>query len=125
MIRILVVEDDRLTAEMLTLHLSHQGYEVDHALNAPAALVLMRVQSYDMILLDFLLPGMDGLEFLHQLRRHPAWQRIPVLLVTAAPDADCQNLFQRCGPYPPVRVLRKPFEPEILLSVLEELLPTS
>jgi hypothetical protein len=81
--RLLVVEDEPANAELLRRVLERQGWIVVHASNGQEALHSVAQQRPDLILLDLMMPGMDGLEFLERLRRNPAAIAIPVLVLTA------------------------------------------
>jgi DNA-binding response OmpR family regulator len=78
--RILVVEDEVSLLESLEYSLKHEGYEVATAADGPAALNLAREFRPDVVLLDVMLPGLDGLEVCRRIRRESA---IPILMLTA------------------------------------------
>ena len=81
--RLLVVEDEPANAELLRRMLEKQGWKVDHAANGLDALNAVAHRRPRLILLDLLMPEMDGIAFLEQLRRNPLADSIPVLVVTA------------------------------------------
>lgn len=81
--RLLVVEDEPANAELLRRVLERQGWIVVHASNGQEALDAVAQQRPDLILLDLMMPRMDGLEFLERLRRNPVAIPIPVLVLTA------------------------------------------
>ncbi len=78
--RILLVEDDRSIAEPLIFGLEKEGFEVIHALDGYAGLRLARSMAPDVVLLDVMLPGLDGYEICRRLRQDST---VPVLMVTA------------------------------------------
>ncbi|OYU86697.1 MAG: DNA-binding response regulator, partial [Burkholderiales bacterium PBB5] len=78
--RILIVEDEAKTAAYISKGLTEQGYVVDHADNGTDGLHLALTGPYDLILLDVMLPGMDGLALLQQLRRQ---RDVPVFMLSA------------------------------------------
>jgi signal transduction histidine kinase/CheY-like chemotaxis protein len=81
--RLLVVEDvDELRA-LLASSLRLEGWTVDEAADGQEALVRLAEAPPDLVVLDLLMPGMDGFEFLARMRQHPAWRSIPVLVLTA------------------------------------------
>ncbi|HJT62424.1 MAG TPA: response regulator, partial [Burkholderiales bacterium] len=82
--RILVVDDQRTNAEMVSGLLRNLGYDVEVALDAEAALALVRSKGTDLVISDILMPRMDGYEFVRQLRANPATTLLPVILVTSA-----------------------------------------
>ena len=79
--RILVVEDDTDIAQLLSIHLNDIAFEVDVADNGPDGLNRASNHHYDLMVLDIMLPGMDGLEVCRRLRQHNI--HIPVLMLTA------------------------------------------
>jgi CheY-like chemotaxis protein len=79
----LVVEDDPATRAVLGRMLEKDCWEVREAANGAEALACIRNRLPGLIVLDLMMPGMDGFEFLTELRQHPQWQSIPVVVVTA------------------------------------------
>ena len=79
--RILVIEDDVDIARLVELHLRDGGYEVSHAYDGAAGLGLALSKPFDLIILDLLLPGMDGLEICRRIRAESAY--IPILMLTS------------------------------------------
>ncbi len=82
-IQILLVDDDPRFSTFLAKYLSHAGFAVTPAANGGAALALVASQRFDLIVLDIMMPGMDGLEVLHKLRRATT---LPAILLTAKGD---------------------------------------
>lgn len=80
MARILIVEDEEKIARFVTLELEHEGYQVEHAADGRAAVDLALERDYDLILLDVLLPQLNGMEVLRRVRKH---KDVPVIMVTA------------------------------------------
>jgi GAF domain-containing protein/CheY-like chemotaxis protein len=81
--RVLVVEDDKRTRKMLRTRLEKQGWPVAEAENGRVALERMAESLPDLILLDLMMPEMDGFQFLEHLHTHESWRSIPVIVVTA------------------------------------------
>jgi two-component system OmpR family response regulator len=79
--RLLIVEDDALLADGLTRSLRQSGYAVDWVDSAERALLAVEHESFDLVILDINLPGIDGFEMLRRLRR--AERYVPVIVVTA------------------------------------------
>jgi CheY-like chemotaxis protein len=91
---VLVVEDDADTREMLRRMLIEEGWAVSEAENGQVALERVAASQPELILLDLMMPEMDGFTFVAELRQQEAWQSIPVVVVTAkdlTPE-DCQRL---------------------------------
>lgn len=80
MARILIVEDEEKIARFVTLELEHEGYQVEHAADGRTAVDLALERNYDLILLDVLLPQLNGMEVLRRIRKH---KDVPVIMVTA------------------------------------------
>lgn len=80
MARILIVEDEEKIARFVTLELEHEGYQVEHASDGRTAVDLALERDYDLILLDVLLPQLNGMEVLLRVRKH---KDVPVIMVTA------------------------------------------
>src|SRR5579872_7464548 len=108
--RMLVVEDDPDTQQMLTLILRSEGYDVLTAGNGPLGLELLRKMGPDLVILDWMLPGMDGLEV---CRRAREFTTVPIIMLTAktATEDRVSGLDTGADDYLP-----KPFEPEELLA---------
>ncbi|APB35185.1 Signal transduction histidine kinase [Gloeomargarita lithophora Alchichica-D10] len=81
--RVLVVEDDPDTREMLERVLHKQGWQVQTAANGRLALEALADNPPDVILLDLMMPEVDGFAVVEQLRQNEAWQKIPVIVITA------------------------------------------
>jgi len=79
--KILVIEDDRDIAHLVELHLRDLGYEVNAAYNGSAGLEQALSRPYDLIILDLMLPGMEGLEVCRRLRTRPNYT--PILMLTS------------------------------------------
>ena len=81
--QILVVDDEPDILSVLVYHLSREGYRVTTAVNGPGALTTAAADQPDLIILDLMLPGMDGYEVLQRLRRAERTSSMPVILLTA------------------------------------------
>jgi DNA-binding response OmpR family regulator len=79
--RVLVIEDDLSIAELVRLHLVDLGCEVDQATDGAAGLARAQAQTYDLVILDVMLPSMDGLEICKRLRAGPDY--LPILMTTS------------------------------------------
>jgi DNA-binding response OmpR family regulator len=81
--RVLVVDDEPMMREVLTRYLERDGFLVRTAADGPEAVASLETEPPSLVLLDLMLPGMDGLEVLGWMRRMGALRSIPVILVTA------------------------------------------
>ncbi|MDG2537815.1 response regulator transcription factor [Dyella jiangningensis] len=114
--RILLVEDDPRLAEMLSKYLSETSFRVDVAPHGAAALQRLSASPYDAIVLDLMLPDMDGLDICRQVR--PKYD-LPILMLTARGDAMDRIIGLEIGADD---YLPKPFEPRELLARLRAVL---
>jgi DNA-binding response OmpR family regulator len=114
--RILLVEDDPRLAEMLTEYLSQAGFRVSHAPTGRIAMEHIAAAEIDAVILDLMLPDMDGLDVCRQLR---AVSDVPVLMLTARGDAIDRIVGLEIGADD---YLPKPFEPRELLARLRAIL---
>jgi signal transduction histidine kinase/CheY-like chemotaxis protein len=117
---VLVVEDDAVMRAMTVRMLKKAGWDVDEAENGRAALERLAQRTPQLIVLDLMMPEMDGFEFVAELRKTSAWQDIPVVVVTAIDltSSDRARLNGSVG-----RILRKAAHSrnELLLAVREQL----
>ncbi|MUH00197.1 response regulator [Scytonema sp. UIC 10036] len=84
--RILVVDDFALNVSLLQTALEAEGYEVDTATNGNSALAKIEASPPDLVLLDIVMPGMDGYEITQCIRQNEKLPFIPILLVTGSDD---------------------------------------
>jgi DNA-binding response OmpR family regulator len=114
--RILLVEDDPVLAEMVKRYLGGAGFDVSVARTGAAGLSLHKRESVDAIILDLMLPDMDGLDLCRTLRQE---SQTPVLMLTARGDAMDRVVGLEIGADD---YLPKPFEPRELLARLKAIL---
>jgi two-component system phosphate regulon response regulator PhoB len=80
---VLVVEDERDIADLVRYHVEKAGMRCVHAADGGSAIRLARAEAPDVVVLDLMLPGLDGLEVCRQLRREPGTRRLPIIMLTA------------------------------------------
>ncbi|MFH0930174.1 MAG: response regulator [Candidatus Moraniibacteriota bacterium] len=80
--KILIVEDDNFVAEVYLAKLSEMGYETILAQNGEEGLAELKKGKIDLILLDILMPIMNGIEMLEEVKKNEEWKNIPVILLT-------------------------------------------
>jgi two-component system phosphate regulon response regulator PhoB len=113
--RIAVVEDEPDIAEVLSYNLEREGFEVVSLERGDAALMAIREQPPDLILLDLMLPGMDGLEITRALKANPATAEVPLLMLTARTEEVDRIVGLELGADD---YITKPFSPrEVVLRV--------
>jgi len=108
---LLVVDDDAGNRDMLARRLRRQGYAVATAAGGEAALELLNKHSFDLVLLDMLMPGINGYEVLKRMKSHPSLRHIPVLMISALDEI---NDIVRCIEIGAEDYLSKPFNPVFL-----------
>ena len=114
-VRLLVVEDEQALADVVSAGLLREGFAVDVAPDGHRALELAADGSYDVIVLDLRLPGMDGWQFRASQLADPALAGIPVLLLSGQPD-----LPQEAAALGAAGYLRKPVGAEDLVAAVEQ-----
>ncbi|WP_104545356.1 response regulator [Chroococcidiopsis sp. TS-821] len=80
---VMMVEDNKVTSQMIGRQLEKEGWQVLQAENGRKALELLQVNNPGLIITDLMMPEMDGFEFIHILRQTPQWASIPVIVITA------------------------------------------
>jgi two-component system cell cycle response regulator len=85
---ILVVDDDRLNRIILSTTLKNDGYAVETAENGKQALEMLGARPFDVVLLDLLMPEMDGYQVLEQMKASTTWRNIPVIIVSALDEME-------------------------------------
>jgi adenylate cyclase len=86
--RVLLADDDASNRELLRRRLEKIGYEVTAAGDGEEALALVRAQQFDLVLLDLLMPGLDGREVLSRIKKDPSLRDLPVIMISALDQVD-------------------------------------
>ena len=109
--RILVVDDNEMNRDMLARRLLRQGHAVETAIHGREALSMLQASAFDLVLLDIMMPEMNGYELLEHLRGDPLFRHLPVILISALDDADSvvKGIEMGADDHLP-----KPFNPHIL-----------
>jgi CheY-like chemotaxis protein len=116
---ILSLEDNPDITSLIRLVLRHAPANVLQAQSAVEAWPMLEGQMPDLILLDMMLPGMNGLDFLSKLRADPRFRAVPVIVVSIRSDASFRQKAQELGVF---RYLLKPFSPAVLRQEIEQAL---
>jgi putative two-component system response regulator len=116
---ILVVDDITQNNELLEAYLVPQGYEIIKAVSGEEALQKLADNKIDLILLDVMMPGMDGFEVTRRIRQDPKTKLMPVILVTALKETEdrIKGIQAGCDDY-----ISKPFNKMELLARVQSLL---
>jgi DNA-binding response OmpR family regulator len=110
---VLVVEDDAPLRRMISIFLRAAGYRVCVAEDGSSGLALARDERPDLVLLDLMLPGLDGWEVLRRIKDDARTAAIPVLVLTASVDLPLTEQALRLGA---ARVLAKPIDSRLLVE---------
>lgn len=115
--RVLIVEDQFFLAEMIRTRLEHLGYDVTYAENGQKALDLLEKSPVDLVIMDVMMPVMDGMEATRRIRSQPKWNKLPVICLTARarPEDRAEVMSSGVSDY-----LAKPFESGQLVAMIEK-----
>ena len=116
---VLIVEDEAAIVTLLRYNLERQGFGVVEATNGEEALLLIEEEEPDVILLDWMLPVMSGIEVCRQLRRRPQLQDVPIIMLTARGEEIDKIRGLDCGADDYVT---KPFSPAELIARIRAVL---
>jgi len=119
-LRILLVDDEPSIVKMVGKRLEVEGFEVLIATDGQDALTKARTQLPDLIVLDLMLPKLNGYEVCTMLKQDARYQKIPVVLFTAKTQEKDEKLGMECGAN---AYVRKPFRAQELLETIRGLLP--
>lgn len=119
---ILIVDDEEHIIELISYNLENAGYEVVRADRGEKALERLKSRQIDLVVLDWMLPGMDGIEVLKQIRRSVQWKKMPIILLTAKNDEISKVVGLEVGADD---YLGKPFSVHELLARIKALLRRS
>ena len=111
--KILAVDDEPELTELMHYHLVRAGHEVVTAANGWEAIHLVRQDRPDIILLDLMLPDLDGFGVCEILRRDPLTATIPIIIISAWSSSDSRNLGLELGA---LDYITKPFRPQDLVE---------
>ncbi len=117
--KVLLVDDELEMVEMVSLNLTTAGYEVITAGLGKEVAEKVKAEKPDVILLDIMMPDMDGLAVCKKLRTTPEGKDIPVIFFTALGHPDLADKVAKAGGND---YIVKPFEPEVMLEKIKEVL---
>ena len=111
--RLLLVEDDRALADLLIWHFSREGYDIVRTADGDEALLLAEEQTPDLVILDWMIEGVSGIEVCRRLRRKPATAHVPIIMLTARGEETdrIRGLETGADDY-----VTKPFSPRELIA---------
>lgn len=108
---LLIVDDNEMNRDLLMRRLDNMGFQLSFSVNGKEALDMLREHSFDLVLLDIMMPVMDGYETLKHMQEDAAMRRVPVIVITALDDVESAV---RCIEKGAVDYLTKPFNPVLL-----------
>ncbi len=114
---ILTIEDTASFRKLIKMTLEFEGFHVLEASDGQSGLDLARSANPDLILLDLMMPGMDGLQVCRQLQANPQLQPVPIVLLSSSDDSD---EIEACLQLGAQGYLLKPFRPKMLIDVVRE-----
>ena len=114
--KILVVDDEEPLRDMLGRRLQRDGYTVELAASGVDALRVLRASSFDLVLLDLIMPGLDGYQVLLKMKSEPALREVPVIMLSAL---DQEGGIARCIELGAEDYVSKPFSPVFLRARIE------
>ena len=117
--RILVIEDSPLVQKMYGLAFPRREYELVTASDGREALRRLSESAFDAVLLDLRMPGMNGVEFLQEIRRRPELVRLPIVLTTI--EAEGSELLEAAKRLGVAAVVKKPWHPQQLRTLIDGL----
>lgn len=118
--RVLIIEDEQILAEMVQYVLEEKGFEVRKVLRGQEAMVLLDSFRPEALVLDLMLPDMNGLDILEKVRQEPATRNLPVIVITTVKSRAAMEKAHQLGI---LAYLLKPFDSENLVSLLKRALP--
>lgn len=118
--KILFVDDEDDIREVLQIRLESYGYRVASAASGEEALEKIESEHPDLVILDVMMPGMDGLAVLKRIRKNEGTANMPVIMLTAKRKKMIGDLFE----FENIQgFVEKPFESEVLLNLIKKALP--
>lgn len=117
--RILVVDDEQVVVKMVEMRLKANGYEVLSAYDGQQALETAQKEKPDLIILDVMMPKMDGYKVCGLLKKDARFAKIPIIMFSAKVQQKDQDLGAEVGAD---GYITKPFDPQVLLAKVKEFL---
>ncbi|AFY72632.1 response regulator with CheY-like receiver domain and winged-helix DNA-binding domain [Synechococcus sp. PCC 7502] len=112
---VLVVDDNEMNRDTLRRRLKYEGFTAELASSGKEAMTMLRSQPFDLVLLDIMMPGMDGYQVLEAIKADKALSSIAVIMVSAIDDLDS---MMRCTELGADDYLTKPFDPVLLRAAI-------
>ena len=117
--RLLIVDDEPELVLLMQVRLKASGYETLPATDGQSALEIAKKEKPDLIILDIMLPKMDGYKVCALLKKDARYAKIPIILFTARAQADDMKMGEEVGAD---AYITKPYDPQVLLAKIGELI---
>ncbi len=117
--KVLIVEDDKDISELIQYNLRKEGYQISAVFDGEKALSEIRSHSYNLVLLDLMLPGMDGLELCKIIKGDPNTAAVQIIMITAKGEESDIVLGLELGA---IDYVVKPFSPKVLIARIRSVL---
>ena len=121
-IKVLMIDDDKKLCQLVADYLEPMGYEVAAAHDGAAGLEKALQGDYELLVLDVMMPGMDGFELCRHVKSTPQWRDIPIIMITSRTGAKHKEKAMEIGVD---QYLGKPFQEEELVKDINSILKTS
>jgi len=109
--QVLIVDDNEINRDMLSRRLHRKDFDISIAIDGQEAIEMVQATAYDLILLDIMMPNVDGYAVLKHLKGHPKLREIPVIMISAIEEMDS---VMKCMEIGADDYLTKPFDPDML-----------
>ncbi len=120
---ILVADDNALTSDILCDMLRKTGHACEWAANGEGVLTRLNYKDYDVVVLDYYMPTLDGLNVVREMRKDSKTQHIPVVMITAAaPNELVEVLQKQLDLLGKACLLQKPFDYDVLLLAIDKII---
>lgn len=120
--KVLIVEDEESLLKLETILLTVKGFEVIGAVTGKLAIDKIGVEEFDLVLLDIMLPDIDGFEVCRQIRKDPRTASVPIIMLTGKKSQDDRDKGVLCGAN---AYLVKPFKSAMIIDEINRLLALS
>lgn len=120
--RVLIVEDEESLLKLETILLTVKGFEVIGAFTGKMAIDKIGVEAFDLVLLDIMLPDIDGFEVCRQIRKDPRTAKVPIIMLTGKKTQDDHDKGVLCGAN---SYIVKPFKSALIIDEINRLLSLS
>lgn len=120
--RVLIVEDEESLLKLETILLTVRGFEVTGAFTGKMAMDKIGEEHFDLVLLDIMLPDIDGFEVCRQIRNNPRTAAIPIIMLTGKKTQDDQDRGVSCGAN---SYIIKPFKSAMIIDEINRLLAST